>query len=85
MLIRKINTEAVSPRKMLGRNVLDLINKNILGASKMSMEVTKIEPGQVARPCHSHRAEEVAYVISGEGNVWVDGGMGDLSEEDAIL
>ena len=85
MLIKKINLKDVFPRKMSGRDIFDLINKDILGASKLSMEITKIEPGQVLKPCHSHKAEEVAYVISGEGRVWVDGMMADLLEEDAIL
>ena len=85
MLIRKINLKEVSPRKMPGRKIFDLINKDILESSKLSMEITKIEPGQIVSPCHSHKAEEVAYVISGEGRVWVDGAMADLSEGDAIL
>lgn len=85
MLIKKINLKEISSRKMPGRNIFDLINKDILGASKLSMEITKIEPGQVVRPCHSHKAEEVAYVMSGKGRVWVDGMMADLLEGDAIL
>ena len=85
MLIKKINLKEISPRKMPGRDIFDLINKDILGASKLSMEITKIEHGQVLKPCHSHKAEEVAYVISGKGRVWVDGMMADLLEGDAIL
>ena len=85
MLIKKINLKEISPRKMPGRDIFDLINKDILGANKLSMEITKIEPGQILRPCHSHVAEEVAYVISGKGKVWVDGEMADLSRGDAIL
>jgi len=85
MLIKKINLKEISPRKMPGRDIFDLINKDILGAIKLSMEITKIEHGQVVKPCHSHKAEEVAYVISGKGRVWVDGMMADLLEGDAIL
>ena len=85
MLIKKINLKEISPRKMPGRDIFDLINKDILGAIKLSMEITKIEHGQVVKPYHSHKAEEVAYVISGKGRVCVDGMMADLLEGDAIL
>ena len=85
MLIKKINLKDVFPRKMPGRNIFDLITKDTLGASKLSMEMTVIEPGQILKPCHSHIAEEVAYVISGKGEVWVDGVMANLSKGDAIL
>ena len=85
MGVKKINFEEVSPRKMPGRNIFDLITKDTLGAKKLALEVTTIEPGQIVRPCHAHKAEEAAYVISGKGRVWVDGSMADLSEGDAVL
>jgi len=85
MSIKKINLKDVLPRKMPGRNIFDLITKDTLGASKLSMEMTVVEPGQILKPCHSHIAEEAAYVISGKGKVWVDGEISDLSKGDAIL
>jgi quercetin dioxygenase-like cupin family protein len=85
MLIKKINLKDVFPRKMPGRNIFDLVTKDTLESGKLSMEMTVIEPGQEVKPCHSHKAEEVAYVISGKGKVWVDGMMADLSKGDAIL
>lgn len=85
MAIKKVNLKEVSSREMPGRYIFDLITKDTLGAKKLALEVTKIGPGQIVYPCHAHKAEEVGYVISGKGKVWVDSSMADLSEGDAIL
>ncbi len=85
MAIKKVSLKEVSPRKMPGRCIFDLITKDTIGAKKLTLEITKVDPGQTVRPCHSHKAEEAAYIISGKGKFWVDGSLADLSEGDAIL
>jgi len=85
MAVKKTNLKEVSAREMPGRNIFDLITKGTVGAKTLAMEITKIKPGHTVRPCHAHKAEEAAYVISGKGKVWVDGSIADLIEGDAIL
>ena len=85
MSVKKINIEEVKPRTMPGRNIYDLITSRVLGSKHIALEVTKIAPGKVLRPCHSHSSEEVMFVVSGKGMVWVDGSVEDLRDGDAVL
>lgn len=85
MAVIKINIEDVRPRSLPGRNIYDLITSSTLGSRQLAFEVTKVAPGQTVRPCHSHEAEEVAYVVSGRGRVWVDGSYEDMRSGDAVL
>ena len=85
MAVQKSNIDRITPRKMPGRDIYDLVTKDVLGSTKIALEVTRVAPGQALRPCHAHKAEETAYVVSGKGLVWVDGSFDDLKAGDAIL
>ena len=61
--IRKINIKDVLPRKMPGRDIYDLVTKDTANSEYLAMEITRIKKGETVRPCHSHKAEEIAFVF----------------------
>lgn len=85
MSIKKINIKDVLPRKMPGRDIYDLITKDTVNSRQLSMEITRVKTGETVRPCHSHISEEIAFIMSGQGKVWVDENLSTLSKGDAIL
>lgn len=85
MSIKKTNIKDVSPRKMSGRDIYDLITKDTANSQHLSLAITRVKTGETVRPCHSHISEEIAFVMSGQGKVWVDGDSSILIKGDAIF
>ncbi len=55
-------------------------------AKHCSMNVVTVAPGQTVRPAHEHpNGEEIIYVVSGNGQVLVEGEVGTLHEGSAVL
>ena len=55
-------------------------------AKHCSMNVVTIAPGQTVRPAHAHpNGEEIIFVVSGRGQVLVEGEVAALSEGCAVL
>lgn len=57
-----------------------------LDAQFCSSCVMRVQPGSTVSPAHSHPdGEELIYIISGEGKVYVDGVIKPIREGNAIL
>jgi len=57
-----------------------------LGAEFCSSCIMRVMPGQTVSPAHCHpKGEELIYIISGEGKVYVDGVIKPLREGSAVL
>jgi mannose-6-phosphate isomerase-like protein (cupin superfamily) len=54
-------------------------------AQQFSMNVVNIRGGETVRPAHSHVGlEEVIYIISGEGQVFIDGEISEIAAGTAV-
>jgi len=54
-------------------------------ADQFSMNVVNIKGGQTVRPAHCHPGvEEVIYIMSGEGQVYIEGEVTDIAAGTAI-
>lgn len=69
-----------------GRKLRWLFHPDGHVAKHCSMNVVVIRPGETVSPAHSHpNGEEIIYVVSGGGQVLVDGEVSALSEGSAVL
>ena len=87
MKVQKVNRRNVKPEPFVGRDVRALVGKDCaIPAEKLSLVVTTFPIGGVQKPVHAHiTAEEVIYVVQGQGEVWVDGSTLTIGPEDVIL
>ncbi len=69
-----------------GRMLRWVVTEQTTGAKQCSMAVIEVQPGQKVRPAHSHpKGEEVIYLLSGSGRVWIDGDVGPVHAGTAVL
>jgi quercetin dioxygenase-like cupin family protein len=69
-----------------GRHLRWLVNKERLNAQHLSMCVIRVQPGQTVKPAHSHpNGEEVIYILTGSGRVYVDGAIDSVRAGTAVL
>jgi quercetin dioxygenase-like cupin family protein len=69
-----------------GRMLRWVVTRENVQAANCSMCVIEVQPGQTVKPAHSHPAgEEVIYLLSGSGRVWIDGEIGAVNQGCAVL
>jgi mannose-6-phosphate isomerase-like protein (cupin superfamily) len=82
-LVRENDVEELD---LPGRHLRWLVSPERLDATKLSMCVIRVKPGEKVRPAHSHpHSEEVVYIISGSGRVMVDGAVDHVEAGTAVL
>lgn len=83
----KIVHESQVPEKVVpGRFLRWIADANSLQPEFLSTCVMRVSPGETVKPAHSHPdGEELIYVISGEGKVYVDGEVQLLESGTAVL
>lgn len=70
----------------VGVDIFMLMDKDTADTKYLTAVVTKVKPGLLVKPCHSHRdIEEIIYVYQGEGKVWVDGDIDEIKGGDLVL
>lgn len=74
----------VEPIQLIGREMRRLITSETVGAENLTVLVIHVQPGGEVLPCHSHKAEEAAYIVQGEGEFWIDGERGDFKAGDTV-
>lgn len=79
-----INPNDVAPIHLTGRKMSRLITSETVGAKNLTVLVIWVQPGEEVLPCHSHKAEEAAYIVQGEGEFWIDGQTGHFKSGDVI-
>jgi mannose-6-phosphate isomerase-like protein (cupin superfamily) len=63
-----------------------LIDGETSGSKYLSENITRIKPGGVLEPAHSHEGiEEIVYVLAGEGEMWMEGTTFSISKGDSIF
>ena len=59
------------PRQLPGRTLWMLAEPEMGNASRLSMCVIRVQPGETVHPAHSHPgAEELIYILKGEGEAF---------------
>lgn len=63
-----------------------MVSAEALGSRDLTMQVIDVMPGAVSKPGHMHNnCEEVIYVVSGDGDILIDGEVHHLSAGDAVF
>jgi quercetin dioxygenase-like cupin family protein len=81
-----VNERAIEALDLPGRMLRWVVTKETTDAKQCSMCVIEVQPGSTVKPAHSHpNGEEVIYLLSGSGRVWIDGEIGDVEQGCAVL
>ena len=83
----KILHESQIPEKAVpGRFLRWIADSSSLAPTFLSSCVMRVLPGSTVKPAHVHPdSEELIYVISGNGKVYVDGDVRELEPGTAVL
>ena len=82
----KIQENDVETLDVPGRKLKWLFHPEDQLSERFSLNVITIAPGETVRPAHAHpNEEEVIYVVSGEGRVFIEGEVSDLTAGTAVL
>jgi quercetin dioxygenase-like cupin family protein len=69
-----------------GRKLRWLITPEMDLTTGVSLNTVVIQPGNTVHPAHSHpNCEELIYVVSGSGKVFIDGSVHSLSKGTTVL
>jgi quercetin dioxygenase-like cupin family protein len=86
MPVRVVHESDVEELPLPGRHLRWLVTNERLNATHLSMCVIRVQPGQTVKPAHSHpNGEEVIYILSGAGRVYVDGDIDSVRPGTAVL
>ena len=81
-----VNERAIEALDLPGRMLRWVVTKETTDAKQCSMCVIEVQPGSTVKPAHSHpNGEEVIYLLSGSGRVWIDGEIGNVEQGCAVL
>ena len=82
-IVDEANVQAL---ELPGRQLRWVITSENSGAKHCSMCVIEVQPGQTVRPAHSHpNGEEVIYLLSGSGKVYIEGVVEPVKAGCAVL
>jgi quercetin dioxygenase-like cupin family protein len=81
-----VDEKTIEALDLPGRHLRWIVNKETTGANHCSMCVIEVQPGQTVRPAHSHpKSEEVIYLLSGSGRVYIEGVVEPVHAGCAVL
>ncbi len=84
--MKLIHESAVEEKRVPGRFIRWIADAGSLQPRYLSSCVIRVLPGEAVRPAHSHpEGEELIYVISGNGEAWVDGEIQAIRPGTAVL
>jgi quercetin dioxygenase-like cupin family protein len=86
MTLPIIDEKTVEALDLPGRMLRWVVTQDNTNAQHCSMCVIEVQPGQTVKPAHSHpHGEEIIYLLSGSGRVWIEGEIGHVHQGCAIL
>jgi quercetin dioxygenase-like cupin family protein len=69
-----VDEKKIAEMNLPGRDLRWVISSETSPARHCSMAVIEVQPGQTVKPAHSHpNGEEIIYLLSGTGRVWIEG------------
>jgi quercetin dioxygenase-like cupin family protein len=81
-----INEDNIEAKDLPGRSLKWLISPEMNLTGSLSMNTVVIKPGNTVKPAHSHpEMEEVIYITSGEGKVYIDGTVYEIRQGSVVL
>jgi quercetin dioxygenase-like cupin family protein len=81
-----VDEQSIPALDLPGRMLRWVVTGENTDAKCCSMCVIEVQPGQTVKPAHSHpNGEEVIYLLSGSGRVWIEDEIGDVKQGCAIL
>ena len=81
-----INENDVEAKDLPGRSLKWLYTPEMKQAEGFTFNVVTLEPGNTVKPAHSHKNnEELIYIVSGAGEVNIDGEVYEVSAGSAVL
>lgn len=81
-----VDENSIEALDLPGRQLRWVVTNQNTGARHCSMCVIEVQPGQTVRPAHSHpNGEEVIYLLSGSGKVYIDGVVEPVKMGSAVL
>jgi quercetin dioxygenase-like cupin family protein len=81
-----VDEQSIPAHDLPGRMLRWVVTAENIDAQHCSMCVIEVQPGQTVKPAHSHpQGEEVIYLLSGSGRVWIDGEIGNVHQGCAVL
>ena len=70
----------------VGADISIIMDSETVGTRCLTENVTRVKPGVILQPCHSHRdIEEIIYVIEGQGEVLLDEKTCRVEMGDSVL
>jgi quercetin dioxygenase-like cupin family protein len=86
MALPIVDEENIDALDLPGRRLRWVVTNELTDAQHCSMCVIEVQPGQTVKPAHSHpNGEEIIYLLSGSGRVWIDGEIGIVKQGCAVL
>ena len=81
-----IDERTIEALDLPGRMLRWVVTQENTNAQHCSMCVIEVQPGQTVKPAHSHpQGEEIIYLLSGSGRVWIEGEIGYVKQGSAVL
>lgn len=86
MALPIVHESDIAALDLPGRMLRWVVTKETTGAEHCSVAMIEVQAGQKVRPAHSHpHGEEVIYLVSGSGRVWIDGEIGEVRTGSMVL
>ena len=81
-----VHESDVEEKAVPGRFIRWIADDKNLQPQYLSSCVIRVMPGQTVRPAHAHPAgEELIYIMTGSGKVWIDGEIGAIRAGSTVL
>ena len=81
-----INENDVEAKELPGRSLKWLYTPEMKQAEGFTFNVVTLDPGNTVKPAHSHKNnEELIYIVSGTGEVCIDGNVSEVSAGSAVV
>ena len=76
----------IDMKELPGRALGWVVSESVMGSEFCSACLIRVAPGNTVKPAHSHpEAEEVIHIISGRGQVNIDGVVSDVRAGSTVL
>lgn len=84
--MKRIHESDVEETKVPGRFMRWIADEKSMQPEFLSSCVIRVMPGETVKPAHSHpEGEELIYIITGNGEAWVDGKIEGMRPGTAVL
>ena len=84
--MKVIHETDVEEKKIPGRFIRWIADEKTMQPRYFSSCVVRVLPGETVQPAHSHtKSEELIYIMSGTGQVWVEGAIQPMRTGTVVL